>query len=139
MSTNSVFEKRNKTIMAVDDTPEMLTMVKEIIVEAGYNFVGARSGEQALLRLAGERPNFILLDVQMPGMDGFELCRQIRALPEWHSVPIAFLTAHKSEQSVRQGIGAGGNDFVGKPFTVKTLLRHVDHWAFRRVGQAKAS
>jgi CheY-like chemotaxis protein len=139
MSVNSVFEKRNKTVMAVDDTPEMLAMIKEVIVEAGYNFVGARSGEQCIMRLATERPNFFLLDVQMPGMDGFELCRRIRARPEWGDVPIAFLTAFKSEQSVRQGIAAGGNDFVGKPFTVKTLLRHVDHWAFRRVGQAKAS
>jgi CheY-like chemotaxis protein len=136
--TASTFDKRNKTVMAVEDSPEMLGMVKEIIVEAGYNFIGARSAQQCLVRLPNERPDFILLDIQMPGMDGFELCRQLRAMPEYRDVPIAFLTARKSEGDVRQGIAAGGNDFVGKPFTVKTLMRHVDHWAFRRVAHARA-
>jgi two-component system OmpR family response regulator len=131
-------DKRSKTVMAVDDSGETLIMLKEIIVGAGYNFVAARSGEHCLSRIGDARPSFILLDVQMPDMDGFELCRRIRAIDEFRDVPIAFLTVCKTEEDLRSGMAAGGNDFMAKPFNVKTLLRHIDHWAFRRVARERA-
>jgi len=131
-------DKRSKIVMAVDDSSETLLMLKDIIVGAGYGFVAARNGEHCLKRIGDARPNFILLDVQMPEMDGFELCRRIRALPQFRDVPIAFLTVRKTEEDVRAGIATGGNDFIAKPFTVKTLLRHVDHWAFRRIARERA-
>ena len=113
-------------------------MLKEIVVGAGYNFVAARGGEQCLARLGDTRPSFLLLDVQMPEMDGFELCRRIRALADFRDVPIAFLTVRNTEDDMRAGIAAGGNDFMAKPFSVKTLLRHIDHWAFRGLARERA-
>jgi len=129
--TAAIFDKQSKLIMSVDDTPEILTMIKEIVVGAGYSFIGARNAEQCIERLKLAPPSFILLDVQMPDKDGFELCREIRAIGQFARTPIAFLTARKSEQDVRKAVALGGDGFITKPFTVKTLLRHIDHWAFR--------
>ncbi len=131
MATTAIFDKRSKLIMSVDDTPEILTMIKEIVVGAGYNFVGARNAEHCMERIVMEAPHFILLDVQMPDKDGFELCRELRARDASSRTPITFLTARKSEQDVRKAVAVGGDGFITKPFTVKTLLRHIDHWAFR--------
>ena len=131
MATAAIFDKRSKLIMSVDDTPEILTMIKEIVVGAGYNFIGARNAEQCIARVALETPAFILVDVQMPDKDGFALCQELRALDKFARTPIAFLTSCKSEQDVRKAIAVGGDGFITKPFTVKTLLRHIDHWAFR--------
>jgi putative two-component system response regulator len=69
----------------------------------------------------------------MPEMDGFELCRKIRAMPSAKSLPIAFLTARNMQEDFKTGIDAGGNDYIVKPFTANTLLRHVNHWAHRAV------
>ena len=137
--TTGIFDKRSKLIMSVDDTPEILTMIKEIVVGAGYNFIGARNAEQCLLRLANETPSFILVDVQMPDKDGFALCKELRALDRCARTPIAFLTSCKSEQDVRKAMAVGGDGFITKPFTVKTLLRHIDHWAFRSSPNARRS
>ena len=73
-------------------------------------------------------PDLVLLDVEMPDMDGFEVCRRIREKPNGDSVPVAFVTVCRSEADVSAAIDAGGNDFIAKPFDVKTLMSRVTRW-----------
>lgn len=122
-------------IVAVDDSREMLDILKTIVADAGYRFYGANGAKQCL-RLVGEvLPDLILLDIQMPETDGFALCRQIRGIEAWKSIPVAFLTARRTAADVKSGIAAGGNDFITKPFDAKSLLSRIERWVALRQSQ----
>ena len=126
--------RKNKIVMGVDDQPENLMILEALIENHGYSFFGASSGAECLSLAARVAPKLILLDVQMPEMDGFETCRRLRGMVGMQHVPVAFLTARKAPEDVRTGLGAGGNDFIVKPFDPVKLLTRVDHWMGRRVG-----
>jgi DNA-binding response OmpR family regulator len=115
-------------IIAVDDSREMLDILKTMVADAGYRFFGASTASQCLRLVGDVQPNLILLDIQMPGVDGFELCRQIRNVEAWRKIPIAFVTARHTAQDVKAGIAAGGNDFITKPFDPKSLLTRIHRW-----------
>lgn len=132
-------ERRSKTILGVDDSAEMQAILHAMITGAGYAFAAAQDGPEALAQIAAREPfSVILLDVQMPGMDGFELCREIRKLPKGRSVPIIFLTVRNTTADVEKCKAAGGNAFIVKPFNSKTLIRHLDHWSQQAVAKAPA-
>jgi len=76
-------------------------------------------------------PRVILLDIQMPEMDGFETCRRLRTIPELSRVPILFLTVERTPQALRSGLDAGGNDFILKPVEKAKLLERVNRWSAR--------
>ena len=120
--------------MGVDNSRDILDLLCEILVSAGYSFVGETNPRQTMSQLAEFRPDLLLVDIEMPEMDGFELCREIRATREYRSLPIAFLTGRNGQEDIRSGIAAGGNDYIVKPFAATMLLRHVNHWAHRTVG-----
>ena len=116
-------------ILAVDDSSEMLDILKNVIAGAGgYRFFGAGNANQCMRLVRDVAPELILLDIQMPEVDGFELCRQIRALEACSRIPIAFVTARRTAQDVKAGIAAGGNDFITKPFDPKNLLARIERW-----------
>lgn len=119
---------RSKIVVGVDDVPANLTILEVAIRSADYTFIGAKSGLECLDVLSRVRPRLLLVDVRMPEMDGFELCRRIRQRLDLARVPIAFVTACKTEVDVRTGLAVGGNDFIVKPFTVKHLLERVAYW-----------
>ena len=125
---NAKTEAKPKIVLAVDDSREMLDIFKTILVDAGYRFFGAGGAKQGLRLIAEVQPNLILLDIQMPEMDGFEMCRQIRATDAWKNIPVAFVTARRTAADVKTGMDAGGNDFITKPFDGKTLLGRVERW-----------
>ncbi len=124
---------RHKVVLGVDDERSNLAFLNMVLTGAGYTFVGVESGEQCLSVVTVARPRLILLDIQMPGLNGIETCRRLRALPELKNVPIAFLTARKLREDVREGIAVGGNDFIVKPCAPKTLLERVGYWTSRRI------
>ena len=115
-------------IVAVDDSREMLDILKSLIAGAGYRFYGASTANQCMRLVRDVEPDLILLDVQMPEVDGFDLCRQIRAVEALRNTPVAFVTARRTAQDVRAGITAGGNDFITKPFDARNLMARVDRW-----------
>jgi len=125
-------ESHSKVVLGIDDNPAELGLLNQILMRAGYTFVASDAAEcfNLVLRCA---PRLILLDIQMPGVDGFDVCRRLRSMPELRQVPIAFLTGNKRHEDVRQGMAAGGNDFIIKPFDRDTLLARVNHWTSRRV------
>src|SRR5580704_9132040 len=96
-------DRRSKTILGVDDSPEMQAILHAMITGAGYAFTAAQDASEALQQIAAREPfSVILTDVQMPGMDGFELCRQIRKLPKGKNVPIVFLTVNNTTADVEK-------------------------------------
>jgi CheY-like chemotaxis protein len=126
--------RKGKTVIGVDDQVENLMILEGLIESRGYSFFGAGSGAEALSLAMRVDPKLILLDVQMPGMDGYETCRRLRATFLLKAVPVAFLTARNGPEDVREGLAAGGNDFILKPFDPDKLLTRVEHWMTRRVG-----
>ncbi|MBT3342204.1 MAG: response regulator [Gemmatimonadetes bacterium] len=109
-------------ILAVDDIPENLDVLLHTLEESGYEVFVATDGEQALKIAAEERPDAILLDVMMPGIDGYETCRRLKAQPAFAEVPILFLTARDDIEGVMEGFTAGGVDYIVKPFRKEEVL-----------------
>jgi DNA-binding response OmpR family regulator len=109
-------------ILVVDDEPKLVRLVREILVATGYDVLTANSGDRALELLAIEQPDLIILDILLPGMDGYEITSRIR---EFSDVPIIMLTARVREADKLKGFEAGVDDYVTKPFSAKELLARV--------------
>ena len=103
-------------ILVVDDVPANLDVLIEILEEEGFRISVATSGERALRVVSQTRPDLILLDVMMPGIDGYETCRMLKAHEKTAGIPVIFLTARDDPQAIRHGFEAGGADYVTKPF-----------------------
>ena len=113
------------TILVVDDTPPNVKLMRLILVDAGYRVLGAYGGAEALEILRRDKPDLILLDVRMPGMTGYEVCRIIRDDPEFSMLPVIMVTSLSLAEERIQGIEAGATDFISKPFNKKELLARV--------------
>jgi two-component system, cell cycle response regulator len=113
------------TILIVDDTPVGREILESLLISPDYQFAFASDGYEALAQAANLIPDLILLDVMMPGMDGFEVCRRLRADPTLAEVPIVMVTALDDRDSKLQGIQAGADDFVSKPFDRAELRARV--------------
>lgn len=112
-------------ILVVDDTPANLEVMSEALTDAGYEVAIAISGERAIKQIQHSRPSLILLDVQMPGIDGFETCRQLKENPDTASIPVIFMTALSDAESKVRGFGLGAVDYITKPFQEKEVLARV--------------
>lgn len=108
-------------ILAVDDNPTNIAIIEEMLGEA-CALTMANSGEQALDLLTELKPDVILLDVMMPGIDGYETCRQIRTNPAWRDVRIIMVSARAMESEQNVGYEAGADDYLTKPFAEEQLL-----------------
>ena len=112
-------------ILIVDDVPEPLQNAGKILRELGYPIRVALNGKDALRLIRRQRPSVVLLDVSMEGMNGFQVCRSIRAEKEYEDIAIIFVTASDDERSIQEGFLAGGQDYVSKPFRPLELLARV--------------
>lgn len=119
-------EKKSKVILIVDDDEDIVATVASIGRKAGYTVLGASSGEECLAVLWCVTPQLIMLDVNMPNLDGFETCRRIRGYHNFSHVPIAFLTARRTPADVKRCITAGGDDFIVKPFKGTQLVERIE-------------
>lgn len=113
------------TILVVDDAPTNTKLLRLILGDAGYRVLDAYSGAEALEILHRDRPDAMLLDVRMPGMTGYEVCRKIREDPEFASLPVIMVTSLSLAEERIRGIEAGATDFISKPFNKKELLARV--------------
>jgi len=109
-------------ILVVDDEPHMVRLVQANLKAAGYEVVSATDGRSALMMAERELPDLIVLDIMLPGVDGYEVCRRIR---EYSAVPILMLTARGSEIDLLHGFDVGADDYLAKPFSVNELLVRV--------------
>ena len=109
-------------ILVVDDEPQIRRIMRTTLTSAGYEIDDARNGEEALEKVRAFRPDLVLLDMNMPGMDGLETCRAIRS---GSTVAIIMLTVRDSEQDKVQALDAGADDFVTKPFGTPELMARI--------------
>ena len=112
-------------ILIVDDIPENLNLLCQTLESKGYNIIAATSGESALQIAARTQPDLILLDIIMPGLDGFETCHRLKADKATADIPVIFITAKKEVESVLEGLRAGGVDYITKPFEEELVLLRV--------------
>jgi DNA-binding response OmpR family regulator len=112
-------------ILAVDDDEQVLLSIQQLLESAGHTVSPASSGQEALDLLTRQRPELIILDIIMPEMDGVEVCRRVRADPFLARLPILFLTAKGRPNDVAQGLDAGGDDYLVKPFEVVELPARI--------------
>ncbi|HCB11987.1 MAG TPA: hypothetical protein DEP36_00205, partial [Gammaproteobacteria bacterium] len=119
-------------ILVVDDMPANLKLLVNLLVEQGYRVRPASSGALALRSVAAHAPDLILLDVRMPEMDGYTVCRHLKADPAVRSVPVIFISALNESTDKIQGFAAGGVDYITKPFEpAEVLVRirtHLELW-----------
>ncbi|WP_156255942.1 response regulator [Sandarakinorhabdus oryzae] len=113
------------TILVVDDAPDSLRFLTDTLEGEGYAVRIARDGQAALDSLAAELPDLVLMDAMMPGIDGFETTRRIKADPALASVPVIFMTGLSETENVVDGLAAGGVDYVKKPIVLAELLARL--------------
>jgi hypothetical protein len=126
-------------VLVVDDAPETLRMLCDALVHEGYEVLAARDTLEALERFEVTVPDGVLLDAVMPGRDGFDLCRQIKATPAWAHVPVLFMTGLSESDHIIKGFACGGVDYVVKPLrlpeVMARLATHVRNARVARMAQ----
>lgn len=114
-----------KTILVVDDEKDIVDLISYNLSKEGYRVVTASNGTQAVERSVSERPDLVVLDIMMPGMDGFEVCRAIRQNPDTAGIAIMFLTAKSGEIDQILGLELGADDYLQKPISPRVLIARV--------------
>jgi two-component system alkaline phosphatase synthesis response regulator PhoP len=114
-----------RTILVIDDEPELVKLLDYNLSKAGYLVLSARDGEAGLAAARKHAPDAIILDVMMPGLDGWEVCKRLRQDPSTSALPLLMLTAKADEGDRVLGLELGADDYVTKPFGVRELLARV--------------
>ena len=113
-------------ILVVDDEPHIIKMVEFKLRNQGYETISAVDGNQALEMALTRKPDLILLDVMMPGLDGFQVLSKLKAQEETKELPVIMLTAKGQERDVVTGFGKGADDYIIKPFSFPELIARVN-------------
>jgi two-component system KDP operon response regulator KdpE len=126
---------KSATILVVDDEPQIRRVMRATLTSQGYTIVEAKDGQEALAKLRTEHPDLVLLDVNMPVMDGLEACREIRS---GSAIPVIMLTVRSAEKDKVRALDAGADDYIVKPFGIQELLARI-RAALRRVSNREVS
>ena len=107
---------KNNKILVVEDEESLLKLESILLTSKGYSVTGVMDGKAALEEIKKNRPDLVLLDVMLPEMDGFEVCRRIKEESETAGIPVVMLTAKKSNQDIERGLQVGADAYITKPF-----------------------
>jgi sigma-B regulation protein RsbU (phosphoserine phosphatase) len=123
-----------ESILIVDDAPANLRLLSQMLSKRGYGVRAATSGKRALASVRKAPPDLILLDIKMPSMDGYEVCRRLKADPSTRNIPVIFISALDEIQDKVQAFATGGVDYVTKPFQIEEVMARAEtHLALRRL------
>ncbi|NMA35062.1 MAG: response regulator [Clostridiaceae bacterium] len=120
-----------KKILVIDDTELMVKLTTDVLTEHGYEVVSANNGVDGIKMVASEKPDLVLLDVVMPGIDGFEVCKLLRKDESNNLIPIIMLTAQGNEEDKLAGLELGADDYITKPFNPRELVSRVRNTLLR--------
>ena len=111
-------------ILVVDDEKDIIEFIQYNLEQDGHQVITAFNGKEAIEKIK-EEPDLVVLDVMMPGLDGYEVCKKIRANEKYKNIPILFLTAKSSEQDEVYGLDIGADDYIAKPVSIKKLIARI--------------
>jgi two-component system, cell cycle response regulator DivK len=115
----------SRLILAVEDQEDNMQILRDLLLSAGYEMMEAENGPSALAAIAQRRPDLILMDIQIPVIDGYEVTRRIKADPTLRSIPVIAVTSHALGDGEEKARAAGCDDFVGKPHSPRQLLAKI--------------
>lgn len=115
-----------KRVLIADDEPNIVTALEYLLGQSGYQVKVAQNGEEALALVASFAPDLVLLDVMMPRMNGYDVCRRIRERPDWRQVRIIILSAKGRDVEVSKGMSLGADLYVVKPFSNTELVAQIN-------------
>jgi DNA-binding response OmpR family regulator len=113
-------------VLIVDDEPNIVLSLQFLMKKNGFEVRTAKDGEEAMAEISRAAPDLVLLDVMMPKIDGFSICKQIRANPEWKDMRIIMLTARGRDVEREKGLALGADDYITKPFSTKDAIARVE-------------
>jgi DNA-binding response OmpR family regulator len=113
------------SILVADDEPNIVLSLEFLLKQAGFRVRSVSDGEAALAAIAQEPPDLVLLDVMIPGRDGYAVCQEIRSNPAWRGMRIIMLTAKGGDIQREKGLSLGADDYVTKPFSTRELVERV--------------
>ncbi len=112
-------------ILVIEDEADILEVITYNLEREGHKVVSCRNGEQGLSRIRTDNPDLVILDLMLPGMDGVEVCRQVKSDPVTRAIPVIMVTAKSEESDIVLGLGIGADDYITKPFSPKELVARV--------------
>ncbi len=137
-------EKENALVLIVDDSATMRLLISDALMKTGFNVIQAESGEKALSMLNTQKPDAILLDVEMPNLNGFEVCTEIRKLPDFRFIPIMMITGLEDYESINKAYEAGATDFATKPinpaligYRIRYMVRTSSYFQELQIAEKK--
>ena len=115
-----------KEILIVDDEPSVVVALQFLMEQQGYNVLVAKRGEDALDMIYKYKPDLVILDIMLPGIDGYEVCEIVRLNPDYRDIKILFLTARSAEVEIAKGLTLGADAYITKPFSNDKLVAAVN-------------
>ncbi len=112
-------------ILVIEDEADILEVITYNLEREGHKVISCRNGEQGLSRIRTDNPDLVILDLMLPGMDGVEVCRQVKGDPVTRAIPVIMVTAKAEESDIVLGLGIGADDYIAKPFSPKELVARV--------------
>ena len=119
------FQPQNFFILVIEDDPADQKVITKVLNRAGYNTSASATSQEAELCLKQTPTDLILMDLMIPGVDGFELCTKLQSAPHFHEIPIIFITASQEEEHLLKAFNLGAVDYITKPFNHKELLARI--------------
>lgn len=117
--------KKNATILIVDDASSNREILQEILEGEGYKTLSVVNGHFALIFAENHHPDLILLDIMMPGMDGYEVCRELKKNPRTKDIPVIFISALDNTRDIVKALNSGGGDYITKPYLEEEIISRV--------------